>query len=97
MTLTRDFSESDKVPYFLWDRDMTVAQLRGALAVPGACDREALLAHLLREARPDEVWEFVSPHVVAAEWPRLAPRLGRRRAFWAWLLAQWQDLGLLAR
>jgi hypothetical protein len=95
--LTRDFSESDKIPYFLWDRSITVAELRDVLANPAAPDRDALLALLLREARPDEVWAFVSPHVVAAEWPRLAPRLGARRAFWGWLLEEWRKLGLLAR
>lgn len=97
MTLTRDFTESGSVPYFLWDRAVTVAQLSAVLADPAAPDREALLALLLREARPDEVWEFVSPQTVAAEWSRIAPRLGGRCAFWAWLLDEWRDLGLLAR
>jgi len=96
MELTRDFTEDEKVPYFLWDRAITVAQLRATLNTPGAHDREALIAHVLREARPDEVWAFVSPGDVAAEWARLAPRLGRRRAFWAWLLEEWRTLGLLA-
>jgi hypothetical protein len=95
--LTRDFSEGDKVPYFLWDRSLTVSQLRTLLASPGRSGREALLAQLLREARPDEVWSFVSPEDVLAEWPQLAPQLGRRREFWTWLLEAWQNRGLLAR
>jgi hypothetical protein len=94
--LTRDFSQSEKIPYFLWDRKITVAQLRAALESGDDSERIPLLAHLLREARPDEVWEFVSPHTVAGEWPKLAPRLGRRHDFWAWLLEEWRRLGLLA-
>lgn len=95
--LTRDFDRDDEVPYFFWDRDVTVSQLRAVLAHSGAPRRLELMAHLLREARTDEVWAFVSPQDVAAEWSELAPRLGRRRPFWAWLLEEWRALGLLAR
>jgi hypothetical protein len=95
--LTRDLSESDKIPYFLWDRNVTVAQLRAVLATPSHPQFQELLALLLREARPDEVWEFVSPNAVAEQLPALAPHLGHRREFWMWLLHEWQQLGFLAR
>lgn len=94
--ISLDFSDSDAVPYFLWDRAVTVGQLRAILADGGHPQRPALLRALLREARPDDVWRFVTPQQVAAEWDAIAPGLGRRRAFWQWLLQQWRALGLLA-
>lgn len=93
---THDFTETHKVPYIFWDRDVTVGELRTILRDPDHPERPAMLAHLLREARPDEVWAFVSPADVAAAWSEVAPRLGRRRAFWEWLLAAWRELGFLA-
>ena len=43
------------------------------------------------------MWQYVTPQQVAAEWPRLAPRLGRRREFWAWVIERWTQLGNLSR
>lgn len=85
----------DARPYFFWDRRITVAELRDAIASTDHPEHLDLLAHLLREARPDEVWQYVTPQQVAAEWPRLAPRLGRRRDFWSWVIESWRRLGFL--
>jgi len=86
---------SGPVPYFLWDRDITVDAMRAILADKDHPERVPLLALVLREARPDEVWEYVTPYEVADDWHLLEPRLGRKRAFWAWLLASWRELGYL--
>lgn len=83
------------VLYFLWDRDVTLDELRAILADRAHPEHLALFSLLLREARPDEVWAFVRPEKVVAEWEDLAPRLGRKRAFWEWLLAGWRRLGYL--
>lgn len=85
----------DARPYFFWDRRITVAELRDAIAATDHPEHFDLLAHLLREARPDEVWQYVTPQQVAVEWPRLASRLGRRRDFWAWVIQSWRQLGFL--
>jgi hypothetical protein len=70
------------------------AQLK--LADAAHPERLPLLRVLLREARPDEVWAFVTPQQVVTEWDRLAPGLGRRRDFWLWLIEKWRALGYLA-
>jgi len=95
MTLTTDMREEGRVPYFLWDRRVTVGELRAVLDDPTNPQRIPLLRELLREARPDEAWAFVSPHTVSREWDQLSPGLGRRRAFWRWLLDLWRELGYL--
>jgi len=89
------FDDADAVPYFFWDRKVTVGELRSALANSSDPRRIPLLRVLLREARPDDVWCFISPVVVAEEWESLSPGLGRRRQFWAWLLRAWRDNGFL--
>lgn len=90
-----DFEDNQAVPYFLWDRKVTVGELRSALADTSDPRRIPLLRALLREARPDEVWNFVSPELVAREWDAISPGLGRRREFWAWLISAWREHGFL--
>ncbi len=88
-------TDEDAIPRFLWDRSITRATLREILANPADGRRLHLLATLLREARPDEVWAWITPQAVAAELDTLGPLLGRRRAFWIWLFDGWRSLGLL--
>jgi hypothetical protein len=75
-------------PYFLWDVDMTLErfqeQLRGDERV-----RRHLIAKLMRQAKPDDVFTFVRLDEISARWDSLEPRLVRMREPWAWWLRQW--------
>jgi hypothetical protein len=85
----------DRRPYFLWDEDISIDELRAALAA-GGHERDRLLGKMLREARDIDVWHFVTPADVAHALPHLGRRLGRRRAFWEFLIQGWRDDGLLS-
>jgi hypothetical protein len=93
--LSTDLDDPGCVPYFLWDEPMTVEELQRRLKAGSAAERARLLAKILREARDTEVWRFTTPEEVARRWTELAPRLGRRRAFWEFLLHEWQRHRLL--
>ena len=93
--LGTDLSNPDTIPWFLWDQPMRVADVHRVLSEGSASARRRLLARILREARDTEVWAFTTPDEVSREWDRLAPMLGKRRAFWAWLLAKWKEQGRL--
>jgi hypothetical protein len=95
--LSTDLRNPDAVPYFLWDEPMTVASLRERLLLASSPEATRLLAKILREARDTEVWLFTTPAEVCARWEELAPHLGRRRAFWEFLLGRWREEGLLDR
>ena len=81
---------------FAWDREISEERLRTALSNASDADHDRLLALVLREARPDEVWRWTTPEHVAVHFERVEARLGRKREFWRWLLAGWRRLGLLA-
>ena len=93
--LGTDLGDPETRPWFLWDEDMSVGVLRQALADEGHPRWLELAAKVMREARDDQVWLFLSVERVAARYPDLAPRLGRRRPFWDYLLAAWRRHGLL--
>jgi len=76
---------------------MTVAELHRRLESGSHAERTRLLAKILREARDTEVWMFTTPEEIERRWEELAPRLGRRRAFWEFLLGEWTRDGLLAK
>jgi hypothetical protein len=90
--LSLDLDDPQAVPYFLWDAPMSVSELRSRLEKAGEPERLRLLGKILREARDPDVWRFTTPEEVDALWPRLEKHLGRRRAFWQFLLGRWQEL-----
>jgi hypothetical protein len=92
--LSLDLDDPGAVPYFLWDEPMTVAELHARLDGASRPERLRLLGRILREARDPDVWRFTTPAEVAASWPELQRYLGRRRAFWEFLLQHWRELGL---
>jgi len=87
--LSMDLDDPQAVPYFLWDEPMSVAELRSRLA-SGPTERLRLLGKVLREARDTDVWRFTTPGEVTTLWPQLQRHLGRRRAFWQFLLERWR-------
>jgi hypothetical protein len=80
---------------FLWDESLTRGDLRKVL--DGENEEEVLYyaAKILREARFEEVWEYLSPKFLASHWEKLRRRLGRKKGFWEFLYATWREHGLI--
>ena len=58
-------------PYFLWDVDMTLDEFRKRLNDPDLEIRGYLVGKLMRQAKPDDVFAFVSMAEIVDLWPRL--------------------------
>jgi hypothetical protein len=95
--LSLDLDDPQGIPYFLWDEPMTLSELQARLQSANQAERLRLLGRILREARDTDVWRFTTPAEVVASWPQLQRYLGRRRAFWQFLLERWRDLRLDGR
>jgi hypothetical protein len=95
--LSLDLDDPSAIPYFMWDEPITLAELRARLRDGTRSERLRLLGRILREARDPDVWRFTTPAEVIADWPELQRYLGRRRAFWEFLLQRWRELGLDGR
>ncbi len=95
--LTTDLDRADLRPYFFWDEDISIAELRHVLEGAPSIERDRLFGKLLREARDTDVWRFVTPTEVAEALPRLRRRVGRRYGFWRWLIDGWRSDGLLSQ
>ena len=93
--LTTDMTRPDLRPYFLWDEDVSISELHEILAGPDSPRRDELLAKMLREARDIDVWSFVRPVEVARVLKRLRRPIGRRYAFWNFLIEAWRSRDLL--
>ena len=81
-----DLLEPLSRPYFLWWTGATVSDFQAHLRSTDAEERAYWTAALLREANTRDVWLFVRPDEVRAQWPRLLRYLGRSRDRWAYLL-----------
>ncbi|WP_437948163.1 hypothetical protein WME98_47045 [Sorangium sp. So ce296] len=93
--LSSELDDENAIPYFLWDDPMPVHEVRRRLATASPPERDRLLGKILREARDPDVWRFTSPEEVAERFSSLSRQLGRRRAFWEFLLNRWHKEGLL--
>ena len=82
-------------PDFLWDEKLTREELREILRSDREEDRIYYAAKILREARFEEVWDYLSPVFVASSWEKLRLKLGRKREFWEFILAAWRSHGLI--
>lgn len=76
-------------PYFLWDEDLTLPEYLFRLREGPPEDRGYWLAKLMRQAKPDDVFEFVSVSEIEALWTHTAPYLGTSAPFWRWILGVW--------
>ena len=74
---------------------MTVAELRTKLASASEDERMRLLGKVLREARDTDVWQFTAPQDVVEFWDKIERHLGRRHAFWTFLVSRWREMGLI--
>ena len=94
--LSLDVRRDDVRPYFLWDEPLTAGELRRIVKDPSHPERLRYVERILREARVDDVWAFLTPQDVAAVWPGSRGHLGRREPVWELLLTTWRRHGLLA-
>ena len=74
---------------------MTLDEFRIGLTDPNPEVRASLIIRLMRQARPDDVFSFVSTREIQELWPLLERYLGRSRDFWTWLFAEWVRLGVI--
>jgi hypothetical protein len=74
-------------PYFLWDVDMTLDRFRELLASEEDDVRGYALGKLMRQAKPDDVFLFVTLSRIRRDWDLVERYLGKTRPFWTWLLA----------
>jgi hypothetical protein len=76
-------------PYFLWDSDMTLTRFREVLRDPDDDVRAYYVGKLMRQAKPDDAFTFVSLEEIRDLWPKIERNLGRTREFWTWWMEQW--------
>jgi hypothetical protein len=82
-------------PDFLWDEPLSRDDLKKVLAGEDEKERLYYAAKILREARFEEVWEYLSPAFVVSHWEKLRARLGRKKGFWEFLYTTWREHGLI--
>ncbi len=78
---------------FAWDRPETEATLRARLQSATGTEWLRTAAWLMREARVEEVWRYLTLQEVADRFPELSPLLGRRQPVWEHLLRAARELG----
>lgn len=69
---------------------MTLDEFRLRLRDPDPDVRAYFLGKLMRQAKPDDVFTFVTLRELHEMLPAVDPYLGSTRPFWHWLLDHWR-------
>jgi hypothetical protein len=77
----------------LWDEDVTIDQFRARLRDPDPAVRAYFLGKLMRQAKPDDVFTFVTLSELEEQLAAVEPYLGRSRPFWLWVIESWRTKG----
>jgi hypothetical protein len=85
----------DDRPYFLWDVPATEAELRERLRDADDDVRAQWQACVMREARYQDVWKYLTLTDILRNWQHIRRHLGRARQFWEFLLDGWHADGLI--
>lgn len=80
-------------PYFLWDEDLTLEEFERRLEHQDPKVHAYFVGKLMRQAKPDDVFEFISARAIRDQWEAIQPYLGRKREFWTWLFGEWEQRG----
>ena len=77
-----------KRPYWLWDYDLTETDVRRILAGKNEVERRWLMGRILTSAHFRDIWQYLKPKQILAEWAnlRLRPDVKNnwQRAFKVW-------------
>ena len=84
-------------PYFIWNVDISDAEFRERLRHPDLRIRAQWEGTLLREARVEDVWRYLSLSEILENWEFIRRHLGRRRRLWESTLEAWREHGFIAR
>lgn len=76
---------------------MTLEEFERVVGDRTATARPYLVGKMMRQAKPDDVLQFVSPQDLVELWNDVERYLGKSREFWAWLLGEWERGGYVRR
>jgi uncharacterized protein (DUF433 family) len=75
-------------PYFIWDYDLTEADIRAILRGDDEEQKAWLVARLLESARYEDIWQYISLAELRAILPKLKLK-PQVRAAWEFALSVW--------
>jgi hypothetical protein len=71
--------------------DLTLAAFRDLLESADDDTKAYLIAKLMRQAKPDDVFAFATLAQITKHWTAIAHQLGSKRDFWQWVLDTWRS------
>ena len=77
-----------QTPYFIWDYDLTEADVRAILRGDDEGQKAWLVARLLESARYEDIWQYISLAELRTIFPKLQLK-PQVRAAWEFALSVW--------
>ncbi len=81
-------------PYYIWNADLTEQDVRAILAGQrGDLERVQMIAHIMQNARFEDIWKYVRLSDIVENWPLISRMLWPKESkeLWAWALRVWDQ------
>ncbi|HET92127.1 MAG TPA: hypothetical protein ENN99_15515 [Chloroflexi bacterium] len=80
-----------KRPYFIWNADLTEQDVRRILTGDDKYEREQIIGHIVRNARFEDIWKYVTIQDILDHWHVVRGFLWppSLRELWTWALQVW--------
>ncbi len=79
-------------PYFIWNADLSEADVRAILAGErGELEQAQMMAHLMQNARFGDIWDYIRPADIMKHWTLVYRMLWPQESkeLWVWALRMW--------
>ena len=79
-------------PYFIWNADLAEVDVRAILdGQRGELEQAQMIAHIMQNARFDDIWRYVSLADIVKRWPLIYRMLWPQETqeLWIWALRVW--------
>ena len=86
------FIDPETLP-IAWDRPESVESLKAKLIAADSTEWIRLASWIMREAKTQQVWQFISLAEIDSRYDQLHPRLGRRQKLWDYLIKSAREMG----
>lgn len=79
-------------PYFIWNADLSEADVRSILAGErGELEQAQMMAHIMQNARFGDIWGYIRPTDIVKHWALVYRMLWPQESkeLWIWALRMW--------
>ena len=84
-------AQAEQRPYFLWDYEIDVAEVRHIIRAGSPTEKAWIITRILEYAKWEDIWKYLTVADIRESFERLRFRRPQDRDLWAYALERWSS------